>query len=147
MPGTRARAHLRKWCTGTSAALAHPRMSPQPSATPPVPLATAQRVQRVQRVQWVQWVQARRPHTGLVTLKFRHGSPLFRHGSPLFRHGSPLSRHGSPLSSFQNGLQAISGFEMCFDPSILGAALGAGAKTRLESRINKFTPRCVYRPA
>ena len=30
---------------------------------------------------------------------------------------------------------------MCFGPS----TLGAGAKTRLESRIKKFTPHCVYR--
>ena len=40
---------------------------------------------------------------------------------------------------FQNG--AKSGFEMCFGPS----TLGAGAKTRLESRIKKFTPHCVCR--
>ena len=42
---------------------------------------------------------------------------------------------------FQNGLQAKSGFEMCFGPS----TLGAGAKTRLESRIKKFTPHCICR--
>ena len=42
---------------------------------------------------------------------------------------------------FQNG--AKSGFEMCFGPS----TLGAGAKTRLESRIKKFTPHCVCRPS
>ena len=41
----------------------------------------------------------------------------------------------------QNG--AKSGFEMCFGPS----TLGAGAKTRLESRIKKFTPHRVCRPA
>ena len=40
--------------------------------------------------------------------------------------------HGAPL--FQNGLQATPGFEMWFGPSTLGAAFGAGAKTRLESR-------------
>ena len=40
---------------------------------------------------------------------------------------------------FQNG--AKSGFEMCFGPS----TLGAGAKTRLESRIKEFTPHCVCR--
>ena len=40
---------------------------------------------------------------------------------------------------FQNG--AKSGFEMCFGPS----TLGAGAKTRLESRIKTFTPHCVCR--
>ena len=34
---------------------------------------------------------------------------------------------------------AKSGFEMCFGPS----TLGAGAKTRLESRIKKFTPHYV----
>ena len=38
---------------------------------------------------------------------------------------------------FQNG--AKSGFEMCFGLS----TLGAGAKTRLESRLKKFTPHCV----
>ena len=32
-------------------------------------------------------------------------------------------------------------FEMCFGLS----TLGAGAKTRLESRIKKFTPHCVCR--
>ena len=31
---------------------------------------------------------------------------------------------------------------MCFGPS----TLGAGAKTRLESRIKKFTPHCGCRP-
>ena len=36
----------------------------------------------------------------------------------------------------QNG--AKSGFEMCFGLS----TLGAGAKTRLESRIKELTPRC-----
>ena len=46
--------------------------------------------------------------------------------------------HHAPF--FQNGLQAKSGFEMCFGPS----TLGAGAKTRLESRIKKFTPHCVH---
>ena len=30
---------------------------------------------------------------------------------------------------------------MCFGPS----TLGAGAKTRLESRIKKFAPHCIYR--
>ena len=40
---------------------------------------------------------------------------------------------------FQNG--AKFGFEMCFGPS----TLGAGAKTRLESRIKTFTPHCVCR--
>ena len=40
----------------------------------------------------------------------------------------------------QNG--AKSGFEMCFGPG----TLGAGAKTRLESRIKEFTPHCVCRP-
>ena len=41
---------------------------------------------------------------------------------------------------FQNG--AKSGFEMCFD---IGSqhVLGAGAKTRLESRIKEFTPHCI----
>ena len=48
--------------------------------------------------------------------------------------------HHAPLFFFQNG--AKSGFEMCFGPS----TLGAGAITRLESGINKFTPHCVCRP-
>ena len=39
----------------------------------------------------------------------------------------------------QNG--AKSGFELCFGPS----TLGAGAKTRLESGIKKFTPHCICR--
>ena len=56
--------------------------------------------------------------------------------------------HNAPF--FQNGLQAKSGFEMCFG---LGT-LGAGAKTRLhtpkavtyhEFRLKEFTPHCVYR--
>ena len=46
--------------------------------------------------------------------------------------------HNAPF--FQNG--AKSGFEMCFGLS----TLGAGAKTRLESRIKEFTPHCVCRP-
>ena len=41
-------------------------------------------------------------------------------------------------------MQAKSGFEMCFD--IGSRHLGRWAKTRLEFRINKFTPRCVCRP-
>ena len=41
---------------------------------------------------------------------------------------------------YQNG--AKSGFEMCFGPS----TSGAGAKTRLESRIKEFTPHRVCRP-
>ena len=45
--------------------------------------------------------------------------------------------HNAPF--FQNG--AKSGFEMCFGLS----TLGAGAKTRLESRIKEFTPHCVCR--
>ena len=47
--------------------------------------------------------------------------------------------HNAPF--FQNGLQAKSGFDMCFGPS----TLGAGAKTRLESRIKEITPHCVCR--
>ena len=45
--------------------------------------------------------------------------------------------HNAPF--FQNG--AKSGFEMCFGPS----TLGAGAKTRLESRIKEFTPQDMVR--
>ena len=44
--------------------------------------------------------------------------------------------HHAPF--FQNG--AKSGFEMCFGPS----TLGAGAKTRLESRIKKFARHIVF---
>ena len=51
----------------------------------------------------------------------------------------PSNSYTTPLF-FKNG--AKSGFEMCFGPS----TLGAGAKTRLESRIKKFTPHCVCRP-
>ena len=47
------------------------------------------------------------------------------------------SLHNAPF--FQNG--GKSAFEMCFGPS----TLGAGAKTRLESRIKEFTPHCVCR--
>ena len=54
------------------------------------------------------------------------------------RHGNLKFLHNAPF--FQNG--AKSGFEMCFGPS----TLGAGAKTRLESRIKKLTPHCVCRP-
>ena len=53
---------------------------------------------------------------GPVNLKFLHNAPFFQNG-------------------------AKSGFEMCFGPS----TLGAGAKTRLESRIMKVTPHCVCR--
>ena len=44
---------------------------------------------------------------------------------------------------FQNGAKC--GFEMCFGPSTMGAGC-AGAKTRLESRIKKFTPHRVCSP-
>ena len=58
-------------------------------------------------------------------------------------HHGPVNRSNlTPRPFYQNGLQAKSGFEMCFGPS----ALDAGAKTRLESRIKKFTPHCVCRP-
>ena len=82
------------------------------------------------------------------------------------RQSQILTTRPAPFS--QNGLQAKSGFEMCFGLS----TLGAGAKTRLrtpkavtyheqphyrrfmighslghmESRIKKFTPHCVCRP-
>ena len=45
------------------------------------------------------------------------------------------SKHRSVV--FQNGVK--SGTEMCFGPG----TLGAGAKTRLEFRIKKFTPHCI----
>ena len=60
------------------------------------------------------------------------------------RQGLYWARQSKILTSrplfFQNG--AKSGFEMCFGPS----TQGAGAKTRLESRIKKFTPHCICRP-
>ena len=57
------------------------------------------------------------------------GGAVYEEGRPM--NGPSNSKHRSPF--FQN-----SGFEMCFGP--------AGAKTRLESRIKKFTPHCIYRP-
>ena len=48
--------------------------------------------------------------------------------------GQSMSHSNITPLFFQNG--AKSGFEICFGPS----TLGAGAKTRLESRIKKFTP-------
>ena len=48
-----------------------------------------------------------------------------------------MSQILTTLPFLKNG--AKSGFEMCFGPS----TLGAGAKTRLESRIKKFTPHCI----
>ena len=60
--------------------------------------------------------------------------------------GCRFSAHGKPSGStssifFQTG--AKSGFGMCFDLS----TLGAGAKTRLESRVKKFTPHYVCKPS
>ena len=54
--------------------------------------------------------------------------------------GQSISNSYTTPPFFQNGLQAKSGFEMCFGPSTLGAALGAGAKTRLESSKRSFNP-------
>ena len=48
--------------------------------------------------------------------------------------GQPISNYSIAPLFGRNGAQ--SGFEMCFGPSTLGAE----AKTRLESRIKKFTP-------
>ena len=45
---------------------------------------------------------------------------------------------------FQYGLQAASGFGMCFDSGPI--TVGAGAKTRLKSRINKYTQHFMCRP-
>ena len=66
------------------------------------------------------------------------GTCLTRPNSPGTRPVNLQSLH--PSHFFQNG--AKSGFEMCCGPS----TLGAGAKTRLESRIKEFTPHCVCRP-
>ena len=54
----------------------------------------------------------------------------------------PKFLHRAPF--VQKGLQAKSGFEMCFD---IGSRHLAGAKTRLESRIKKLMPHRVCRPA
>ena len=69
-----------------------------------------------------------------VKLRSLHRSPFVQNTS------QSRSLHRSP--SFQNGLQAKSGVEMCFGSS----TLGAGAKTRLESRLKKCTPHCICRP-
>ena len=53
--------------------------------------------------------------------------------------GTQFSNSSIASHFFENGTK--SGFEMCFGPS----TLGAGAKTRLESRIKKFTPHCICR--
>ena len=66
---------------------------------------------------WIQKLFLPKQTGGPVNLKFLHNAPFFQNG-------------------------AKSGFEMCFGLS----TLGAGAKTRLESRIKEFTPHCVCRP-
>ena len=90
-----------------------------------------------------QWFQSRPPRPDRSkraprpTAHTRHDC---QHGRRLNLRVWPVnlkSLHNAPF--FQNG--AKSGFEMCFGPS----TLGAGAKTRLESRIKKFTPHCVCR--
>jgi hypothetical protein len=68
------------------------------------------------------------------------------HGVLLRLHGGTSISHFTPRPVFQNGVQAKSGFETCFWPQHLGCWVGAGAKTRLVSRIKKFTPHCVCRP-
>ena len=68
-------------------------------------------------------------------LKLKDTRPPFAISAMLQVKGVNPKLHRAPF--FQNG--AKSGFEMCFGPS----TLGAGAKTRLESRIKKFTPHCV----
>ena len=65
-------------------------------------------------------------------IDFTTGFP-FGHGQ-LFFH---THAHTVKYWTCQDG--AKSGFEMCFGPS----TLDAGAKTRLESRIKKFTPHCM----
>ena len=54
--------------------------------------------------------------------------------------GLPISNSYIAPPFFQSS--AKSGFQMRFSSS----TLGAGAKPRLESRIQKFTPHCVCRP-
>ena len=63
---------------------------------------------------WCAGVLCQRACAGPINLKFLHNAPFFQNG-------------------------AKSGFEMCFGLS----TLGAGAKSRLESRIKRFTPHCV----
>ena len=63
-------------------------------------------------------------------------------GQPLPGQSFSNDQNLISLPLFPNGLQAKSGFEMCLGPG----TLGAGAKTRLKSRINKFTPHCICRP-
>ncbi len=62
---------------------------------------------------------------------------IITHGFVVDPNGQSISKIYTTPPFFQNG--AKSGFEMCFGPS----TLGAGAKTRLESRIKQFTPHCV----
>ena len=60
-------------------------------------------------------------------------------------HDSAIASPSQSLTSrpfFHNGLHANSGFEMRFGYS----TLGAGAQTRLESRMKKFTPHVFCRP-
>ena len=87
-------------------------------------------------------VSPQAPELLLLQCRQKHvdqGVPCVR-GAPdarvvLCRWGVNPKLHRAPF--FQNGAQ--SGFEMCFGLS----TLGAGAKTRLESRIKQFTPHCV----
>ena len=67
-------------------------------------------------------------------------APLAGHSEDVHVPGQSILNSYTPPLFFING--AKSGFEMCFGPS----TLGAGAKTRLESRIKEFTPHCVFRP-
>ena len=62
-----------------------------------------------------------------------------RHGW-MCREGVRQSQILTLLPLFQNG--AKFGFKMCFG----SITLGAGDETRLETRTNKFTPHCIYRP-
>ena len=74
-------------------------------------------------------LHAQKSFVGAAVLHHNNTLPSSHHPVYLkFLHSVPF---------FQNG--AKSGFEMCFGLR----TLGAGAKTRLESRIKKFTPHCV----
>ena len=83
---------------------------------------------------------------GLPSLHQTAPSSLSQGGLPSLHQTAPSSLSQGTQSSrsniaplFQNGTK--SGFEMCVGPS----TLGAGAKTRLESGLKKFTPHCICR--
>ena len=90
------------------------------------------------------WFRTREPKVGRENrAKHRRPSPILgiaTHKCQTPPPSLPYTWNCHPQDRapfFQNG--AKSGFEMCFGPS----TLGAGAKTRLESRIKEITPHCV----